>query len=172
MAASRKPPTRKSRPRNLVAIQRTGQALEMRAQGHTYLQIGQALGITAPSAHELVMRELEREAERNAGKADLLRELENQRMDELWALAFAKARTGDKEQLPGILAALRVSERRSKLLGLDAPVKQEVVGDINAGVFAVPLAADTVDAWAAMAAAGAAAAKAAREAVDEPDTST
>ena len=162
MAASRKPPTRKSRPRNLVAIQRTGQALEMRAQGHTYLQIGQALGITAPSAHELVMRELEREAERNAGKADLLRELENQRMDELWALAFAKARTGDKEQLPGILAALRVSERRSKLLGLDAPVKQEVVAEVE-GVFAVPLVEDAVEAWAAMAQA----AKAKRDAIDD-----
>ena len=162
MAASRKPPTRKSRPRNLVAIQRTGQALEMRAQGHTYLQIGQALGITAPSAHELVMRELEREAERNAGKADLLRALENQRMDELWALAFAKARTGDKEQLPGILAALRVSERRSKLLGLDAPVKQEVVAEVE-GVFAVPLVEDAVEAWAAMAQA----AKAKRDAIDD-----
>ncbi|MEU2590812.1 hypothetical protein ABZ649_04500 [Streptomyces albidoflavus] len=57
---------------------------------------------------------------------DELRAVEAQRLDRLFFVAYRKAvRDGD---LPAIDRALRVMERRARLLGLDRPEKREITG--------------------------------------------
>jgi len=50
-------------------------------------------------------------------EAELVREIELQRLDELWRVANTAALKGD---LKAIDRCLRIQERRAKLLGLDA----------------------------------------------------
>lgn len=96
-------------------------ALEMRKAGKTYDAIAKKLGISIPSAHALVMTALERIRTVTAEDAAKVRELELERInaivDKLWAQR-SDPRTAD--------TLLRAIERRSKLLGLDAPTRLEV----------------------------------------------
>ena len=59
--------------------------------------------------------------------AEGLRTLELERLDTLYAKVVIIIETGStNEVLNGIDRALRIMERRSKLLGLDAPMKQDL----------------------------------------------
>ena len=59
--------------------------------------------------------------------AEELRTLELERLDSLYATVTAIIETGSpKDVLNAIDRALRIMERRSKLLGLDAPVRQDL----------------------------------------------
>ena len=67
----------------------------------------------------------ERAAEHDE-KADELRAVENERLDKLFFVAYKQAvREGS---LPAIDRALRVMERRARLLGLDTPTRTEITG--------------------------------------------
>ncbi|MFJ4413005.1 hypothetical protein [Streptomyces sp. NPDC088925] len=59
-------------------------------------------------------------------QVDELRAVEVERLDRLFFVAYRKAvREGE---LPAIDRALRVMERRARLLGLDAPERREITG--------------------------------------------
>ncbi|MFJ7422761.1 hypothetical protein ACIQXD_29780 [Streptomyces uncialis] len=60
------------------------------------------------------------------GQVDELRTVEAERLDRLFFVAYRMA-VRDKE-LPAIDRALRIMERRAKLLGLDRPEKTEITG--------------------------------------------
>ena len=82
------------------------------------------------------MRSLrERTVEQTAG----LRDLELRRFDAITAGLWPEIQAGNP---PAVTAAIRVSERRARLLGLDEPVltKSELTGSL--GVYAEQLAAD------------------------------
>src|SRR5262245_39834982 len=77
------------------------------------------LSVSEKTAYLDIQAELGRLDALTKAKAERLRDLEARRLD-TWTLALAPGiRTGDPR---AIGAAVRLSERRARLLGLDAPV--------------------------------------------------
>lgn len=103
--------------RNRLAIrERQKTALELRLAGKTYREIAAALGYKSPhGAYDAVTGAL---AEVTREPAEELRKMELARLDALHAALWPAAIQGDPVSVAG---ALRVSESRRKLLGLDLP---------------------------------------------------
>lgn len=100
------------------AAERQRKALEARKAGATYDQIARQLNYGSTSAaHKAVMTALRKTIQE---PADELRQLELTRLDALLIPVWGQAMKGS---LPAIDRAIRIMERRAKLLGLDAPLK-------------------------------------------------
>lgn len=110
-------PESKTSPRRIAAVERHREALDLRRKGWTYAQIGDALGITAQGAHEAVKAELKRTVQE---PADDVRRLEIERLDGMLKAMEGEVEAGDTN---AVMVALKLAERRSRLLGLDAPTK-------------------------------------------------
>ena len=96
------------------------QALQLRVHGHTLRQIAKALECSLTQAHRLVTAAMAAErASISETKADYV-ELELSRLDKYLAVLAKKIEGGD---VKAVDTALRVADRRAKLLGLDAPTK-------------------------------------------------
>ncbi len=100
-------------------------AVALRLQGKTFEAIGQELGVSMQVAHRHVQRALAETAARTAEDAEALRTIELRRLEALNDAVWPEALTGDPR---AVLCALRIAERRAKLLGLEAPVKVDVDG--------------------------------------------
>lgn len=129
--------------RTLTTAQREAEAARLRSLGWTYQRIADELGWSNKGdAHHAVQKVL-RDTVQEAG--DDLRALELSRLDTMYVAAMevlershvtvsnGKVVTLDGAPLPDdapVLAAidrlLKIQERRSKLLGLDAPVKRDI----------------------------------------------
>jgi len=92
-----------------------------------YTQIGKTLGCARSTACRYVLSELE-PRERCREEAEHVRALELQRLDDLYTKAWDLVDAGGSET--AIDRCLRIMERRSKLLGLDAAEKVEHSGDL------------------------------------------
>lgn len=111
--------------KQISTIEARAAAMDLRRQGNSYRQIGLLMGIAPNAAWNLVQTELLAIREAMSEDTEAVRDLELQRCDE-WNKALGPGvRIGDPA---AISAAIRVSERRAKLLGLDAPVKAEIFG--------------------------------------------
>lgn len=100
------------------AAERQRKALEARKAGASYDQIARQLGYAGTSsAHKAVTSALRKLIQE---PADELRHLELTRLDALLIVVWQQAMKGS---LPAIDRAIRLMERRAKLLGLDAPLK-------------------------------------------------
>lgn len=95
-------------------------AVQLRGQGMNYRAIAARLGISVSSAHQLVAAAL---AQLPAESVQQLRAIESGRLDGLHRALQPGIEGGDPQ---AIGTAVRVSARRSALLGLDAPAKIEV----------------------------------------------
>ena len=106
-----------SEPR-IDSVEKKRKALELRKAGASYEQIAEMLGYRSKSgaykAVSLALRDLLREP------ADSVRKLELSRLDDMLMGIWPRVRSGD---VLAIDRALKLAERRAKLLGLDAPVK-------------------------------------------------
>jgi hypothetical protein len=91
------------------------EAVALRLEGRTYAEIGAQLSISWQSAHDLVSRSLSRAENVNA---EQLREIENARLDKAQVAIWPQVLDGD---LKAVETFLRISARRAKLNGLDAP---------------------------------------------------
>ena len=82
------------------------------------------------TAHADVAAELAALREHTVEQAEELRDLELQRFDEMTAGLWPQVQTGSP---PAVTAAVRVSERRSRLLGLDEPTatRTEISGSLS-----------------------------------------
>lgn len=98
-------------------------ALDLRKSGLTYRAIAAKLGVNHQTAYNDVMAELKRLAELRADSAEELRQLELEKLDKYESSLTHWAEAGSVE---AVKALLKVQERRSKLLGLDAPEKKDV----------------------------------------------
>ncbi len=97
--------------------------LELRKCGGSFRFIAEQQNISLGQVHKYVSDALSEISQLTANDAEQLRELELQRLDTA-TLAIAKlVRQG---HLGAVDRWLRISERRSKLLGLDAPIQQQV----------------------------------------------
>ena len=102
--------------RTIEGYERDQKALELRKEGHSYESISEQLGYSTRSAsYKAVMRRL-KEVDRPA--VSMLRELEVQRLDAMLYAMWNDVLQGDAG---AVSTALQISERRSRLLGLDAP---------------------------------------------------
>jgi hypothetical protein len=95
-------------------------ALELRTAGLPYRRIGQQLGVGESMARRIVARGLDRLVREPAAA---LIALETSRLDLLWETALTNALAGSARWAE---VAVRVLERRARMLGLDAPTRTEV----------------------------------------------
>ena len=109
----------KSRTRDLNAVMRVEMALKLRAQKKTYEEIAKLCGYASRGAcHDAVMRELERVVVSNVEE---LRREESAMLDQLHAKCWERleSKEHEKAMLFAVDRLLAISERRSKLMGLD-----------------------------------------------------
>lgn len=135
-----------SKPDRIDTRQRAAEAVQLRAEGLTYQEIADQLGFTTENAANKAVLNLLRRTETEA--ADTLKALEVRRLDLLWSKTIRGITRSETSQ-QGLSAALvsaavRVSERRSRLLGLDSPTQIEDVSqtaDLQAAVQEIMAAA-------------------------------
>lgn len=108
-----------SKTRELQAVEKERQVIELRRAGATFDDIARAVGYKEPSgAHAAYKRALKRTLT-DAGTEEL-REQELDRLDRMQRAVWPKVMQGDVQ---AITAALRLMDRRARLLGLDAPTR-------------------------------------------------
>lgn len=93
-------------------------ALDLRAQGMPYLSIARQLKVTEFQAEQWVRLELARSCLFVDAETQL--QLDSITLDQLLQAVWPRASRGD---VPSVLAALKIMERRARMLGTDAPVK-------------------------------------------------
>lgn len=113
----------KTSPETIASRVRAAKALELRSEGMGFPEIAKELGYNSrQAAHDAVQRALDGVLREPAEK---LRTLDLERLDRMWQTHFLQAQAGDVQSLS---ACLKIMERRARLLGLDAPVQQELSG--------------------------------------------
>jgi uncharacterized protein YjeT (DUF2065 family) len=120
--------------RYLVARMREQKALELRLAGKDYLEIGQKLGVTEGCAWQIIMRLLDRFDEDFREKVPQARRIEIERCRKMYSYIAPKIKRGD---VKAVTAALRISERMSRLCGLDAPLDVKHSGTGEGGAISV-----------------------------------
>jgi len=100
------------------------EALKLRSLGWSYQKVADAIGTTKATAYNRVQRAL---AAIPAEAVDEFRRLEMERLDLVLNVAMDKAMSGDKGALFAVDRVISIMDRRAKLMGLDAPVKQEIL---------------------------------------------
>lgn len=123
------------------AATRRLRALDMRMAGATERQIASQLGVSHVQIHRDLVAALEKLGKQEALVADHLRALELERLDRMQLPMYSQAQQGNQGAVDRVL---RIMERRAKLLGLDAPVKQEITGK---GGGPLETAVYTLDQW-------------------------
>lgn len=103
-------------------------AIEMRKAGYSYHDIAQRMQVTISTAYGYIQEALLELREKTEMDAQSVRDLELERCDRMLQGLWPKAKKGDPAS---VAAAIRVLERRSKMLGLDAPAKSEWVGALT-----------------------------------------
>lgn len=94
--------------------------LELRLAGGSLEHIGQAVGLHKSNVSRRIKAAL---ADIPAAEAETLRTLENERLDAMQVAIWRQVREGD---LGAVDRAIRISERRSRLNGLDAPQRVDL----------------------------------------------
>ena len=120
--------TGKSAINKTQAIERRSQALQLRLQGLSLRQIGTALGVSASQVGRDLEAVISEKQTRALSEIELSLELELQRLDYYLERLSDAIEAGDTK---AISTAVRISERRCKLLGLDAPIRLEVETLVN-----------------------------------------
>lgn len=104
----------KTSPYMIEAKHRRGEAVKLRLEGYTFVEIAEKLGYAGrQQAHASVMEALKSVVREPATE---LVTLELERLDAMWGVNYMRAQSGD----PAALAScLKIMERRARLLGLD-----------------------------------------------------
>ena len=109
--------------RHVKARQREEAAMRLRLSGTTYKDIGDELGISMQAAYKAVKRVMDRTTQHANEDGDELRRLEVARLDKMLAAMWPNVLAGS---YGAVDRCLKTSERRARLLGLDAPTRQDV----------------------------------------------
>jgi hypothetical protein len=111
----------KGRKNRVAAADRQRRALELRAAGAGFASIARQLGYAGPSgAFKAVSAGLNATLQE---PADELRTLELDRLDQLLAAVWPLALQGDFQAID---RALKIGERRARLMGIDAPRRVDI----------------------------------------------
>lgn len=104
--------------------EQTARAYELKLRGASYRRIAQEMGISLGKAHNLVKQAI---AERVDPLVEEYRGLELDKLEDAEAKLWVQIENGSPRQLPrNIEVLIKLSERRSKLLGMDAPERKEI----------------------------------------------
>lgn len=118
--------------KNVAIEQRRARVLELRVSGLSLTQIaevikndyGEFVGVYGKnSVHDDLMAILNRSVKMSDELGRAYRELELEKLDGLWMAMYSKALQGNEK---AAMVCLRIIERRSKFLGLDAPSQVKV----------------------------------------------
>ena len=97
------------------------EVVKLRRGGLTWDAIAERMGYAYPAAaHAAYKRAAARVVHEDV---EAIRRIESERLDVVQSAVWGKALGGD---IPAVQTVIRIMERRSKLLGLDAPIKQQV----------------------------------------------
>jgi hypothetical protein len=112
---------------NIKSAELEKRATELRLAGYTYRKIAEIIGnVTHVSVYKAVLRSLKRNQEETLENAEMLRAIEQERLERLIAAADVKAQAGD---IAAIEVVRKLSESLRKLNGIDAPAKQDVTSN-------------------------------------------
>jgi hypothetical protein len=132
---------RAQRAKTWSAAERRAQIFEYVKAGSSYRDIGRKFGVSHVTIVRDVRRTLEALQRTAIHDLELYRQLELVRLDQLLQGVWVAAVEGN----PGAVAlALRILERRAKLLGLDAPTKIDIEARVRAIASQEGLDADEV----------------------------
>lgn len=98
-------------------------ALDYRLAGLSYRAVAKKMGVDGATAYRYVQAGIKIIQEEYKEKASALVTMELSKLDKLEVALYKGALEGDTKSIGSLL---RIQERRSKLLGLDAPVKQHI----------------------------------------------
>jgi hypothetical protein len=113
-------PEARTSPRRIRALERRERAMALRVAGKSYADIGAALGVSAQRAYQYVTEELGKAAKRRAESAEAMVRLESDRIDQLWAALWPQCQKGVPR---AVEVAVRLLDRRARMLGLDQPAQ-------------------------------------------------
>lgn len=124
----------KGHPDYLVAAERRAAVFHLKKQGLTYRVIAKAMiekypgrlpkGYDERYAYKDVMAILDKLNKEIKEDAEQVRRMELERLDRMFVKNFARAVKGDPK---AVLSCIRIMDRRSRYLGLDAAVKNELI---------------------------------------------
>ena len=114
-------------------------ALELRLGGATFAKIGDALGVSDEGARKAVERALERTKKETSEKAEMLRELERQRLESMVLAIMPQAKRG---HIGAVDQVRKLSESIRKLQGLD--VDKGVPTNLNLNIPGFPEAMERI----------------------------
>lgn len=117
---------KKSEATKIKILERQRQALQLRKNGVSYRLIGDQLSISHVQAQRDIKAALELSRKDVRQEAETYRALELERLDDMLFNINNQVRSG---HLGAIDRALKIMERRAKLLGLDAPEKLDWTSD-------------------------------------------
>ncbi|MCY0917048.1 hypothetical protein OS965_02505 [Streptomyces sp. H27-G5] len=140
-----------SKAQQAATAERRGKAIRMKIEGATYTEIAEELGYSSRgSACVDVRRALEKHVIEEGLAVEAWRELELARLDILQQSIWPEAKDGNPR---AIETALKILDRRAKLLGLDSAIKLEVLtidaldaqiqrleAELGAGALGIPAA--------------------------------
>jgi len=110
-------------PEKAQARDREREALDLRLTGMSYRKIADRLSVDVATAYRRVSAALERVKAEADEKAVEVKAMELDRLDRILEVLEPRVERGDDKAIDRVLA---VQQRRAKLLGLDAPVRQEM----------------------------------------------
>lgn len=117
----KKPPvSQRQATRKVQQESRRIEALSLKLAGLTYDQIADRLDCSRTAAREMVNRNLERADQR---EVENMRAVENARLDRAQAAIWSKVLDGDYKAIDSFL---RISARRARVNGMDAPTKVDL----------------------------------------------
>lgn len=122
--------TPKREARSIAALERRRTALELRKRGFAYSEIADHLGVTRQAVHQMVKKGIAEILDETRESAEEVRTLELERLDRMFMRLYKEAMPSHPDAIvnhKAIETMLKIMDRRSKLMGLDAPSKHEVM---------------------------------------------
>ena len=107
-------------PEKVRAALREAEAVELRAAGVSFAKIGEKVGLSESGAYLAVKRVLKRVQDQATETQGENVCLALRRLDTMLTALWPRVLAGDPQ---AVAAALRVEERRARMLGYDAPAK-------------------------------------------------
>lgn len=117
-----------SLPHRIVIAEKRAKVLHLRRQGHTFAVIANAVGYETAGGAQMAFTQALAELRPPEDDIREMRQVEDLRLDALMVALWPKAMAGF---IPAVHAILRVSERRARMWGLDAPVKHTGAFDLS-----------------------------------------
>jgi len=123
-------------PKRLAYKLKELEVLDRRLEGMSFDEIGAAMGIPGNTAHSIIMRLLDRYDNELGQKVGQARREEIERNRKMLQYLQVNVRKGDPK---AIRVAVQISERISRLQGLDAPVELKHEGTGPGGAITVEI---------------------------------